>query len=63
MEDNIWIKKRKGCLKITKFNDYHINYECHLLASKFILILQKLSKKILEKIQFLNIVVKVNATV
>jgi len=36
---NIWVKKGKGCLEVTKFNDHHVGHECHPLASKFIPIL------------------------
>ena len=60
---NIWVKKGKGCLEVTKFNDHHVGHECHPLASKFILTLWKLSKEILEKIWFLTIVTKMNAII
>ncbi len=60
---NIWVKKGKGCLEVTTFNDQHTGHECHPSANKFVSTLRKLPKEILEEIQFLTVVAKVNATV
>ncbi|CAB4431246.1 unnamed protein product [Rhizophagus irregularis] len=60
---NIWVKKSKGYLEVTKFNDQHIGHECHPSASQFVPTLRKLPEEILEEIRFLTVVAKVNATV
>ncbi|CAB4444945.1 unnamed protein product [Rhizophagus irregularis] len=60
---NIWVKKSKGYLEVTKFNDQHIGHECHPSASQFVPTLRKLPEEILEEIRFLTVIAKVNATV
>ena len=60
---NIWVKKGKGCLKVTTFKDQYIGHEYYPSASKFIPILQNLPEEILEEIKFLIIFAKVNVTV
>ncbi|RIA95451.1 hypothetical protein C1645_816683 [Glomus cerebriforme] len=56
-------KKGKGYLEVTTFNDKHIGHECHPLANKFVSTLRKLPEEILEEIQFLTVIAKMNATV
>ncbi|CAG8735429.1 4343_t:CDS:2, partial [Rhizophagus irregularis] len=48
---NIWVKKSKGYLEVTKFNDQHIGHECHPSASQFVPTLRKLSEEFLEEIR------------
>ncbi|CAB4421623.1 unnamed protein product [Rhizophagus irregularis] len=60
---NIWVKKSKGCLEVTTFNDQHIGHECHPSANQFVSTLRKLPEEILKEIRFLTVIAKVNATV
>ncbi|CAB5359641.1 unnamed protein product [Rhizophagus irregularis] len=57
MEVNIWVKKSKGYLEVTKFNDQHIGHECHPSASQFEFVptLRKLPEEFLEEIRFLTV--------
>ncbi|PKK68162.1 hypothetical protein RhiirC2_750722 [Rhizophagus irregularis] len=57
MEVNIWAKKSKGYLEVTKFNDQHIGHECHPSASQFEFVptLRKLPEEFLEEIRFLTV--------
>ena len=49
---NIWVKKSKGYLEVTTFNDQYIGHELHPLANRFVPMLRKLPKEILEEIRF-----------
>ncbi|RIB20653.1 hypothetical protein C2G38_2035065 [Gigaspora rosea] len=59
---NFWFKSEKNCIEVTTFNNQHAGHELNPLARHFDPTLRKLPTKIVEEIQFLTTIAKVNAT-
>ena len=60
---NIWNKKSKGHLEVTTLYDQYISYEFHPSAGRFVPTLCKLPEKVIQKIRFLTIITKADATI